>query len=139
MNYHGAIIEESLQDKSVLSLVRILETKVEPVTEKHHTPWLKQWTLHVVEVPEDRADEIAEKISEALDPERGGSWYADFKNDLVHYVIFLHRVFRIDRKDTGGYQSAVSYGRALGIPEHQLDFSPEIKQWERPMNAPDAQ
>lgn len=131
MDYHGVIIEESLRDPSILSAVRITETKVEPVTEEHHTPWLRQWTLHTMEVPEGRADEIADKISGAFNTQHG-SWYADFKNSSVHYVIFPHRVFRIDRKDPSGYQPAVSYGQSLGIPEHQLDFSPDIKEWERP-------
>ena len=54
MPYRGVIIEESLEDKDVLKEVRILSTKVEPVTEKHKTPRIKQWTLHTVEIPEDR-------------------------------------------------------------------------------------
>ena len=41
----GDIIEESLTDRSVLSEVTILETRVEPVTEYHRTPWLEQWTF----------------------------------------------------------------------------------------------
>ncbi len=56
MNYKGVIIEESLQDTSVLDNVRILKTKVEPITPKHKTPWLKQWTLHTVEIPEYQVD-----------------------------------------------------------------------------------
>ena len=41
----GDIIEESLTDRSVLSEVTILETRVEPVTEYHRTLWLEQWTI----------------------------------------------------------------------------------------------
>ena len=41
-NYRGVIIEESLKNKEVLKKVQILETKVEEVTEKHKTPWIKQ-------------------------------------------------------------------------------------------------
>lgn len=43
MNYKGVIIEESLTDNSVLGDVNIVSTKVEPVTEHHKTPHLKQW------------------------------------------------------------------------------------------------
>jgi len=53
MNYKGVIIEESLENKDVLRDVVILSTKVEQVTEKHKTPYLKQWTLYTVELPEE--------------------------------------------------------------------------------------
>lgn len=38
MDYKGVIIEESLQDKSVLCTVKIVDTKVEPITSRHQTP-----------------------------------------------------------------------------------------------------
>ena len=63
MNYKGVIIEESLGSKNVLKDIVILSTKVEQVTEKHKTPWLKQWTLHTVEILEEIADQIAEKLA----------------------------------------------------------------------------
>jgi hypothetical protein len=131
MNYKGIIVEESLSDKAVLSDLKITDTKVELVTEEHATPWLKQWTLHTVLVPEDKADTTTEKISQSLDPDHGGSWYADFKNDSTHYAIFRNKVFKIDRSQPGQYQAATDYGIALGIPEHQVDFSPHIKEWKR--------
>ena len=90
MNYKGVIIEESLENKDVLQDVAILSTKVEQVTEKYHTPHLKQWTLHTVEVPEDRGEDIAEKLSEVLDT-RHVNWYADFRNKQFHYIIFKNK------------------------------------------------
>ena len=44
-NFNGVIIEESLENKDVLRKVKILKTDIEPVTEGHKTPWVKQWTL----------------------------------------------------------------------------------------------
>ncbi|MFH1392775.1 MAG: hypothetical protein ABIG73_00080 [Patescibacteria group bacterium] len=130
-NYKGVIIEESLENTGVLKEVKILETEVEPVTNEHETPWLKQWTLHTVEIPEDKAEAIAEEISHALDRGHGGSWYADFKNDETHFIIFRDKVFKIDRKNKEQYNEAKEYGISLGIPEHQVDFHPDIKEWER--------
>lgn len=132
MNYTGDIIEESLEDKSVLKDVKILKTRVEPVTEKHKTPWLKQWTLHTVEVDENKVREVAEKVSRAIDAEHGGSWYADFKNDKFHYVIYRDKIFLIDRNNKKEYEEAMKYGISIGIPDYQVDFSPDIKEWERP-------
>lgn len=129
MNYSGVIIEESLEDKGVLEDVKILETEVEPVTEKHKTPWIKQWTLHTVEIPGSLADSVAEEISQALDHEH--SWYADFKNHDFHYIIFRSKVFKVDRSKKEQYDAVTKYGISLGIPDYQLDFSPHIQERER--------
>ena len=125
MNYKGAIIEESLKNKEVLKDIKILETKIDPVTKKHATPWIKQWTFHLVEVSEDKTADTAERISKALDTEH--DWYADFKNKDTHFVIFTNKVFKIDRTKKEQYDKAVEHGLSLGIPSYQLDFSPFIK------------
>ena len=125
-NYQGVIIEESLEDKNVLRDLKIQETKIEEVTERHKTPWVTQWTLHTVEVLEDQAGKIEEKLSEALDSEH--AWYADFKNETSHFIIFRNKVFKIDRSSKEQYDEATKYGLTLGIPHYQLDFSPNIKQ-----------
>jgi hypothetical protein len=130
MNFEGVIIEESLADKSILNDIKIISTEIEPVTKKHKTPWIKQWTLHTVEVPANKADEIAKKISVSLD--RDHDWYADYKTDKEHYIIFSSKVFHVtDRSDKHQYDEATKYGISVGIPEYQVDFSPHIKQWKR--------
>lgn len=128
-NYRGVIIEESLENKEVLEKVQVLETKVENVIEKHKTPWLKQWTLHTVIIPEDKAKDVADEISKSLDKEH--SWYADYRNKTHHYIIFRNRVFYINRNNIKEYNKAKEYGISLGIPEYQVDFHPDIKDWER--------
>lgn len=129
MNYIGVIIEESLEKKDVLQQVKILNTKIEPVTENHKTPWIKQWTLHAVEVLEDEAQAIAEKISQDLDSKH--NWYADFKNETTHLIIFKNKVFKIDKTSKQQYDQAKEYGISLGIPAHQVDFHPEVEEWKR--------
>jgi hypothetical protein len=129
MDYKGVIIEESLGDSSFLKEIKIISTKVESVTEKHRTPWLEQWTLHTIEVPENYAGAVAEKISHALNDQ--GNWYVDFKNHDIHFIIFKDKVFRIDRSKPEQYEEVTKYGTARGVPEHQLDFSPQIKEWKR--------
>lgn len=130
MNYKGVIIEESLHDKSVLKKVKILSTKVEKVTKHHQTPWVKQWTLHTVEVPEKKADEIAELLMWSFDPSHP-QWYADYKNDKYHYIIYNGQQFKIERSDASGYKDAKDYGISIGIPEYQVDFAPDDRVWER--------
>jgi hypothetical protein len=122
MDYSGVIIEESLADPGVLKRVRIVSTHVDPVIERHRTPWLSRWTLHTVSVPEAQADSIAEEISRSFDCEHEGSWYADFKNDRWHIVVFPGRVFRVGADEPEGYAAVKAYGISVGIPDYQLDF-----------------
>lgn len=129
MNYTGIIIEESLEDKGVLDEVRIVNTEVEKVTDEHKTPWLTQWTLHTVEVPEAQADEADQRLSMAL--ESKDSWYTDFKNNKYHYIVYRGKIFKVDLLNPTLYKDAKQYGISLGIPEYQVDFTPEDKIWER--------
>jgi len=122
----GVIIEESLENTSVLKKIKIISTKVEKVVEKHKTPWIKQWTLHTVEIPENQANELAQEISKSLDSQH--NWYADFKNEKMHYIIFRNKVFYIERTSKEQYDEAKKYGISLGIPEYQVDFHPDIKE-----------
>ncbi|MFA5933301.1 MAG: hypothetical protein WCV81_03520 [Microgenomates group bacterium] len=126
MDFKGIIIEESLKDRSVLKKVKILDTEVENVIEKHRTPWLKQWTLDTVEIPEEKAEEIAEELRKSLETAHT-AWYADFKNDSTHFIIFAERVFKINRNKAEEYLEAKNYGISQGIPPYQLAFSPEDK------------
>ena len=127
--YTGTIIEESLNDTEVLKKCHITKTVVEPVTPKHETPHIKQWTLHAVEIPEDQAEEIARDLSQVLIGDtKTGSWYADFKNDQFHYVIYPHKIFKMDRQSKADHEAAMNYGLALGIPAHQVDF---VTSWEK--------
>jgi hypothetical protein len=130
-NYSGTIIEESLTNKDVLKKVKIISTKVEPITDEHKTPWLSQWTLHAVEIPENEAQSVAEEMSKSLDYSHNSSWYADYKNDTHHYIIFRDKIFYIDRKSKEQYDEAKRYGISLGIPEYQVDFHPEVEEWKR--------
>lgn len=130
--YTGTIIEEFLENPYILSKLKIVSTKVEAVNDKHQTPWLKQWTLHKVEIPEDQAQAVAETLSETLDSrphEEGipkGYWYADFKNAEHHFIIFRNKIFYIDRTSREQYEEAQQYGISLGIPEHQVAFIKNI-------------
>ena len=128
-NFIGVIIEESLEKKDVLKKVKILKTKIEEVIEKHRTPWIKQWTLHTVEILENQAKLVAKDLSKSLDSKH--DWYADFKNSSHHYIIFHNKVFFIDRRSKEQYDKAKNYGIFLGIPEYQVDFHPDIKEWKR--------
>lgn len=128
--FKGVIIEESLGDKSILDNFKIINTKVEAVTAEHQTPWLKQWTLHTIEVPEAEVDSISEQVSSAIDKDHP-SWYADYKNDKYHFIIYAGKVFKVDLANPTLYKDAKNYGISIGIPEDQVDFAPDDSIWER--------
>jgi hypothetical protein len=119
-SYKGVIIAESLSEKTILNSLEILQTKVEQVSKEHETPWLTQWTLHTVQIPENKIDKISEKISQSLDLTNGANWYADFRNEKHHYVIFPNKVFRLDRSNKSDYETMRAYGSSIGVPDHQL-------------------
>ena len=127
--FKGVIIEESLENKDVLKKIRIIHTEIEQVTNDHKTPWISQWTMHHINIPAKDADSVAKEISDALDSKH--NWYADFKNEKNHYIIFKNKVFFIDRTSKEQYDEAKKYGISLGIPEYQVDFHPEIEEWKR--------
>ncbi|OGY93449.1 MAG: hypothetical protein A2406_00865 [Candidatus Komeilibacteria bacterium RIFOXYC1_FULL_37_11] len=124
-NYKGVIIEESLEDTGVIKTIKVVSTKIENVTEKHRTPWVKTWTKYNVEISEEQADDVATILSQSLDSKH--DWYADFKNDTFHYIIFKNRIFKINRSKKEEYDEATKYGIFLGIPDYQVNFSSFIK------------
>jgi len=128
-SYKGVIIEESLENTSILKKLKIIDTEVAPVTERHKSPWTKQWTLHTVEIPTSNASNIAKELSTILDSKH--AWYADFVNNNSHYIIFRNKIFKVDRSKKEQYNDVTKYGVSLGIPNYQLDFSPHIQEWER--------
>ncbi len=119
MNYQGVIIKESLENKNILKKLRLINTKVEQVTEKHQTPKLKQWTIHTVEIPENQAQKMAQELTKII----LDGWYADYKNELTHYIIFKNKIFCVDRRIKEQYKEASNYGISLGIPDYQVDFA----------------
>jgi hypothetical protein len=78
------------------------------------------WTLIEFEVGEDHAEALAERLSRNLDS-RG--WYANFQSDSESFVVFPGRVFRYPRRDPAGRAEAQAFGRELGIPDPQLEWT----------------
>jgi hypothetical protein len=72
---------------------------------------------------------VAEQLSQDLDKKH--SWYADFKNDRYHYIVYRGRIFKVDLHNPVLYKDAKQFGISLGIPEYQVDFAPDDKAWER--------
>jgi hypothetical protein len=97
MEFKGVIIKESLKDDSVLKEIKIIKKISEKVTEKHRTPWLTEWNSFFVEIPEEKIDEISEKLRISLDDTH--EWYIDLANNkyeitIFHDIVNKRRVFK---------------------------------------------
>lgn len=120
MNYQGVIIEESLSSSEIVKELEIVDTEVAKVTERENTPWLDQWTMYTVTIPENKMEEYANRLSELIDKNHASNWYCDFRNSQYHYVIFSEKVFKLDRTQKQDYLDMRRYGITIGIPEMQL-------------------
>ena len=129
-NFNGVIIEESLENIGVLENVAIISTRVEPVTEKH-TPLALPVDFALGGSGGRRSGQNGGRDTRIADREHKGSWYADFKNESHHYIIFPDKIFLVDRRSAEQYDDAKHHGLSLGIPEHQVDFHPSVAEWER--------
>lgn len=118
----GRILAESLRVGCDIrmSQLRIVGITREDVSRSASPAQPDVWTLLDVEAPDDAADELAEALAAGLAEAQG--WYADFRVGAEHVVVFPGRVFRYAVGDRAGRDAAVSHGKAVGVPEHQLDW-----------------
>jgi hypothetical protein len=116
---NGLLIKESLADIHVLELVHINKTESWQVNNPAaYQPAM--WTALSFEAEDSQADAIAEKLSQALKLQ---GWYINASTAMHVYVLFPSKVFKYRRGDSIQRDEAKRYGRSVGIPESQLDWS----------------
>jgi hypothetical protein len=105
-NYRGVIVKESLSDPNILEQFQIVSHKLVGLENVETS-----WDIITVETKSEQVSAIKE-LASAL---KEGTWYAHFWNEDELVVVFKDKI--IDNRE-----EAVTYARALGIPEEQLDF-----------------
>lgn len=120
--YTGAVITQSLKPGSELTGVplvvdRLVTFDKSDAAENQPT----RWTMIFFRIDDADAERLASWFADSLISEPG-VWYADFRNDAEHFVIFPGRIFRYRLDDHDARQQAVDHGRRLGVPEAQLDW-----------------
>lgn len=119
MKYTGLVLEESLKDKSVLNSVTVVKTETWNVgNAEGNQP--KVWHAVSIEGPQQEAGKISEMLSRSL---KSPGWYTNLSTDSDIYVIFPDKVFEYQKGDQEKRNQAIEYGRKIGIPESQLDWS----------------
>jgi hypothetical protein len=117
----GTLIAESLDmgaavEGIALTVTKIVRADVGDVDAGQP----RAWTLVEFEAREEDAERLARALETSLS--RDGGWYCDFRSDAETFVVFAGRTFRYRRGDEAGRADAVAHGRAVGVPDAQLDW-----------------
>ena len=105
--FKGTIVEGSLKNKDILEKIKIEKTRR-----------TEDWVLHDVYIDEKKIAELSAYLTD-------GPWYAHFwkqDNDDMR-IVFQDRVFTVKLSDKSTWADAITYGKSIGIPEEQLDFT----------------
>jgi hypothetical protein len=104
--YKGIIVENSLNDTSVLDNLKVEKSWVDG-----------SWKLHSVFISENQILKLSQSLKD-------GPWYTHFwiprKTSIK--VVFRNKVFEIDSQDKTTWENVIAYGQSLNIPKEQLDF-----------------
>jgi hypothetical protein len=115
----GLLLKESLAVEEILERLHV--TKVELWEVKNAVSWQpKVWTAVSFEVEDSQAEEISQALSRAFKPQ---AWYINASTQTDVYVIFPNKVFKYRKGDQAHREEAKRFGRSIGVPESQLDWS----------------
>ncbi|WP_020580096.1 hypothetical protein [Actinopolymorpha alba] len=119
--YDGVLILESLRVGTSLEDVPFVVRKLSKYNATGTSPDQPSvWTAIEFEVEDAHAVSLAEGLASTFDKP---GWYADFHNEQEIFVVFPDRVFRYPRGHRASRMEAQAYGRELGVPEPQLDWT----------------
>jgi hypothetical protein len=111
--WQGVVLEESLENKSLLNLAKIVGTDIDKLEEEDRV-----MTFHKIEVSES---ERARFIKEAKDSLKPG-FYIHLCQDGRMYVIFKNKVFKFRKGQQSLLEKAREYGKSTGIISEQMPF-----------------
>jgi hypothetical protein len=110
--WKGVIVEESLSDKSVLTLVKVVATDRSKLEGEN-----RYMTFHNVTVEDSKIKEYLQKVMKTIKP----GFYTHVCKDGVMYVIFKDKSF-VFKKGDPELQKARQYGESRGILKDQMGF-----------------
>jgi len=120
MVWKGVILEESLDDKSILDMVRIVKTEKSTLEEEEEKGFL---TFHNIELDDEKKDEFVRK---ALSSIKDKFYLHICKGDRM-IVIYKNKMFEFTSDETDKLNQARDYGLSIGIVREQMPFEKIIK------------
>ncbi|MEK6862353.1 MAG: hypothetical protein AABY07_10410 [Nanoarchaeota archaeon] len=112
MVWRGVLLEESLEDKKLLGLTKIVGTGVDKLEEEDRV-----MTFHKVEIRDTDKDNYLDLAMHTIKQ----GFYTHLCKDGEMYVIYKGVVFNF-RKGDPNLSKARDYGKSLGIIEAQMSF-----------------
>lgn len=112
MVWQGVLLEESLEDKKLLSLAKIVRTDVDRLEEENRV-----MTFHKVEVQDSDRQDYLDRAMHVIKP----SFYTHLCNNGEMYVVFRGVMFNF-RKEDPELNLARDYGKSIGIISEQMPF-----------------
>ena len=110
--WQGVVLEEGLEDKSLLDMARIVRTNVSKLENENRV-----MTFHKVKIPDSMKDEYVERAKTNIKQ----GFYTHLCKDGQMTVVFKGRVFNFTADDPELNQ-AREYGKSIGIIPEQMPF-----------------
>jgi hypothetical protein len=120
MVWRGVIIEESLDDKSLLDLVRIVKSKKTTLEEESERGFL---TFLYIELGDEKKDEFVKKAVSSIKD----NFYLHICKGEKMIVIFKDKMFEFSSDELDEINKARDYGLSIGIIREQMSFEELIK------------
>jgi len=117
MVWKGVILEESLEDKSILKLVKIIKTDVSKLGGEDRV-----MTFHYFELDDKDKDRFVNRGIKAIKQ----SFYMHIVKEGVMYVIYKSHMFKFS-KGFPELETAREYGLSIGIIKKQMPFEKLLK------------
>lgn len=119
--YHGILVDKSLTNQGIISNLKVIGKKKSG-----------SWTLLKIEIGEKNLDKTVKLLQKYMSD--GKFYFHVYGNDEI-IAVFKNRIFKMkctnvpkERSyalaDKSTWKDAIEYGKAIGIPEKQLDFYP---------------
>lgn len=109
------IIEESLDDKKPLKLVKIVNTR-QTTLEKEEGKGILHF--HEIEVQDDKKDNFVQVCGSSIKQ----GWYIHIVKNGEMVVIFKKKIFSFKKSDKNSIEKAKKYGISMNILREQMDF-----------------
>lgn len=112
MVWKGVLLEESLENKSLMDMVSIRGTSVSKLEKENRI-----MTFHKVEVEDTNKDKYLNMAMHVIKP----AFYTHLCKDGEMYVVFRGTTFNF-RKGDPELNRAREYGKSIGIIPEQMPF-----------------
>ena len=121
MVWKGVIIEESLDDKSLLDLVKIVKTRRTTLEEEKQRG---SFTFHCIELDDEKKEVFIKKAHSSIK----NNFYLHICKEGKMIVIYKNKQFEFSCENLDKLNEARNYGLSVGILREQMPFEKLIKK-----------